>query len=164
MIVYATETDLTSADPPWVADPPASTDVLLRWASIAVADACQRDLYVDAPSPDAAAVLRDATCAQVAAWVALGVDPAKSGTDFPAPVKRSTILDATVERDTSSQTKAVQDAADGLCDLARAILQSGGLLYVPGPVFDAIALPSWGLDVPRVCGALSAEGDWPFWP
>lgn len=167
MIIYAASGDLTSGTAPWFAAVPANADGLLRWASILVARATNRDLYTDAPAVGDAPALRDATCAQVAAWSAQGVDPAKGGTDVNGPVKSSTILSAKVDRDTTAAVQAAADARDGLCSLAVDILQSAGLLWVPVPLgadaFDR--LPTWGLDVPR--GRVFDGYEWPAlaeWP
>ena len=149
MLIFATQDDLTDPDPPWVSTMPNNAGVLLRYATIEVARACAINLYGDTPSSTALPVLRDATCAQVASWVALGVDPAKAGTDMPGPVKSSKILDASVERDTTAATSAMADARDGLCSLAVDLLQSAGLLWLPSPLGDERPyLPTYGLSGP----------------
>lgn len=80
MLVYATIADLAAA--PWMVDPvPANADRLLARASQLVRGATRTALYdVDADGmptdADVLAGFRDATCAQVSAWVAAGiVDP-----------------------------------------------------------------------------------------
>lgn len=169
MIVYASLGDLTSGTSPWFAPAaPANAPALLRWASILVARAANRDLYTDAPAVGDAPALRDATCAQVASWAAQGVDPAKGGTDVNGPVKSSTILSAKVDRDTTAAVQAAADARDGLCALAVDILQSAGLLWVPVPMGDDTGyLSRWGLDTPVGYGATGYEwpalAEWPWY-
>ena len=149
MLIFATLDDLTDPDPPWLVEPPDNAGVLLRYATILVSRACQISLYGETPNSTALPVLRDATCAQVASWIALGVDPAKAGTDMPGPVKSSKILDASVERDTTAATSAMADARDGLCSLAVDLLQTAGLLWVPLPLGDERPyLPTYGLSGP----------------
>lgn len=145
MIIYATVDDLAAGNPPWVATPPGNAGQLLRSASLTVAYACYRSPYTDAPSTADAAVLKDATCAQAAAWVALGLNPDAAGLDF-APVKKSSILGADVEHDTTGQAQARVAAAESLTPLARAILTTAGLIYEPVPVGAPASdpLPSWG--------------------
>lgn len=157
MDAYATSADLTGGD--WLDTPPANVDRFLRSATVLVARACNVSPY-DAPAADAVTPLRDATCAQVASWVALGVDPAKAGTDMPGPVRKSSILDGSIERDTSAASKALEECLDGLCSEAEAILLQAGLLFVAVPLADTSgALPSWGLDYPR---SYADCGDWRF--
>lgn len=150
LIVYATEEQLADWLDAIGKSLPDNDTGYRRSASIVVARACARQPYTDVPTDDEAGPLADATCAQVASWLALGVDPAKSGTDMPGPVKSSTILDAKVDRDTTAATARLADLCnEDLCDEAEAILLQAGLLYVPGPQFDSTGcLPSWGLDRP----------------
>jgi hypothetical protein len=160
---YATVEDLAE----WTqSTPPDNALTLLRSASLEVAKACNRNPYVDVPSDTDVAPLRDATTAQVAAWVALGVDPAKQGTDVLGPVKSSKILTATIERDTTAAVQASTEAADGLCVESQAILLQAGLLWLPVPLADTTGwLPSWGLDpvTPGAYGWPSLDGaSWPF--
>lgn len=169
MLIFATDTDLTDPDPPWLGTVPDNAPTLLRYASIDVAKACQISLYDPAPTGQTADVLRDATCAQVASWVALGVDPAKAGTDMPGPVKAKSakILDADVSetRDTTAAISAMADARDGLCALATDLLQTAGLLWLPLPLGDATPyLPTYGLSGPvnRWGYPYLAEQPWPF--
>jgi hypothetical protein len=78
MLVYADTADLTSA--PWsVSDLPANADRLLVRASQMVRGTTRTAIYaVDdtgmPTDPDVAAAFRDATCAQVSAWIAAGID------------------------------------------------------------------------------------------
>ncbi|MCW2496344.1 hypothetical protein [Jatrophihabitans sp.] len=159
MDIYASPEDLAS----WI---PAGTssDVItrnLRYASIAVARACNRNLYsgdTSFPPP-----LVDATCAQVGSWVSLGIDPSKLGLD-QAPVKKSSILGGDVERDTTGLLAAFQEAVTCLCQAATDILLQANLLWQPVPLFDdSGCLPSWGQDRPGMFpGLFAAETDWPF--
>jgi hypothetical protein len=170
MLAYATVEDLTDSDPPWLATVPDNAPQLLRSASFVVAEAAQRS-YTDVPSAEDAAPLRDATCAQVAAWATAGIDPYRLGLDpASAPVKKSSILSADIERDTSAQAKAALAALTELCGEARQILYLAGLLWVPIPLSDMSGyLPSWGLDhrpswIDVRFGALAEVplGDWWF--
>lgn len=149
MLTYATAADLDNWLPVDVTLPDDAEEQLLA-ASYSVAVAANRNPYFDAPDDQDAAVLRDAACAQVAAWIAAGLNPAAGGITA-APVKRSSILDATVEKDTAALAVAVEQAARELAPRARDILQAGGLLWVPVPVSapDTDGLPAWGLPVRR---------------
>lgn len=139
--VYATDADLGT----WVDTVPPNSALLLRYASIRVAKACNISPYTT-PDPTSAPVLKDATCAQAASWITLGIDPAKSGTDIPGPVKSVTLLDKKIDRDTSAATKLLEQAAQDLAEAARDILVQAGLLYVPVPLGAASTdtLPDWG--------------------
>lgn len=155
---YAVPDDLDG----WLSSdtPPDSTSVsvALRYATIAVGRACNRDLYTgDAEFP---APLVDATCAQAASWLALCIDPSKLGLD-KAIVKKSSLLGGDVERDTSGQLAAYQDAVSCLCPAAMNILIAQNLLWQPVPLNGGEGLPDWGL------GGCSWPfgvdvGDWPF--
>lgn len=133
MIVYAASSDLGT----WLnATPPTNAASLLRSASLRVARACMRDPYTDQPGPTETQPLNDATCAQAASWIALGIDPVKLGLDPGlAPVKSSTILGAEVVRDTTGQTAALIEAATCLCAEANAILTTAGLINLDLPVW-----------------------------
>lgn len=160
LTVYATEQDLI--DGSWLdTDPPAAVDRYLRSAGFVVARAANRNPYGDTPADADAITLRDATCAQAASWITLGIDPAKLGIDGPPLVKRSEILTGKIEYDTAAHTKARAEAVSELAPEAEAILATAGLLWVPVPLGDTSGcLPSWGLDVP--CGPFAVSG-WPFW-
>lgn len=159
---YATADDLADGD--WL---PAGVDVpsdvvrYLRSASFVIGRAANRNPYDDTPDATAAPPLRDATCAQAASWISLGIDPAKLGIDGPPLVKRSEILTGKVEYDTTAHATARAEAVSELAPEAEAILAGAGLLWVPVPLSDDSGwLPSWGLDVP--CGPFGV-GSWPFW-
>jgi hypothetical protein len=167
MVSYATPDDLKT----WLglADPPANAAARLRSATFVVAVACNRNPYSpDAPTVADAAVLKDATCAQAASWVALNVDPAALGIGS-APVKKSSILGGDVERDTTGQAAALAAATRELAPEARAILLSAGLLWQPVPLGadPTDPLPQWGLGrrwwpFPE---PMSGELEWPLrWP
>ena len=162
LVDYATTEDLSS----WVDTEPDNVVSLLRSASIRVAKACNISPY-QTPDPSSTDALRDATCAQVASWVALGVDPAKSGTDLPGPVKVSALLDARIERDTSAATKLLETVTEDLCEDAVAILLQAGLLYVPVPLGadPNDTLPRWGTAGPTwspFTDPLSGELQYPY--
>lgn len=130
LTVYATSGDLAT----WLGTTaPANAAILLRSASILVAAAANRDPYTDTPTGDQATVLRDATTAQAAAWVATGIDPAKLGIDA-APVKSRKIGSGDISYDTAGQSEARTAAATELVPEARQILYTGGLLALPLPV------------------------------
>lgn len=110
-----------------------------------VSRACNRDPYGDVPDATSAGPLSDATCAQVASWLLMGIDPAMRGSDYVGAVKSSSMLGDQVTRDTTAVTQAMSDAIDCLCQESVDILLQAGLLYVAGPLFDACAvLPQWG--------------------
>lgn len=162
LTVYATEQDLVGGG--WLdGAPPAAVDRYLRSATFVVARAANRDPYADTPSDTDAAPLRDATCAQAASWITLGIDPAKLGIDGPPLVKRSEILTGKLEYDTAAHTKARAEAVSELAPEAEAILATAGLLWVPVPLSDSSGcLPSWGLDGRvGVYGTWSSDA-WPF--
>lgn len=153
MIEYAIGSDLAA----WInpESVPATADRLLRSATLVIARAANRNPYTDAPSADEAPPLRDATCAQVASWIALGVDPAKLGVGGPSPVKSSKILTGSIDYDTTAQAKALASLAESeLVPEAQAILQSAGLLWLPVPIGadPCDPLPSWGQASPWPAG------------
>jgi hypothetical protein len=123
---------------------PGNAAQLLRSATVRVARACNLSPY-DNPNATAVTPLADATCAQVASWVALNLDPASLGLDT-APVKSSSMLGGSVVRDTTGQTAARQVAAAQLAPEAVDILLQAGLLWQPVPVGadPDDQLPDWG--------------------
>lgn len=163
MIAYATLDNLAT----WLTDaPPANADQLLRSASILIARACMRNPFTDIPTVADTEPLKDATCAQAAFWVALGIDPATSGVAAAGPVKKSTILGGDVERDTTGQNTALMEAASTLAPEARAILTAALLISLELPVSTSPddPLPQWGQGrrwwpLPE---PMSGELDWPF--
>lgn len=153
---------------------PVNAASKLRSATILVALATNASPY-DTPPAENVQALQDATCAQAAEWVRLGIEPGALPLGSGG-VKRATILDATVERDTSGDTTRIDAAGRELCTEARDLLLAAGLLYVPGPLADDCdPVPTWGLDVARVSSGLpgvdvspyswgSGElSSWPFW-
>jgi hypothetical protein len=135
MIVHATVTDLAAE--PWsvTAD---NAVVLLRLASRLVDQATMTAIYaVDgtgrATDADVLAVLRDATCAQAAAWATLGIDPIKGRADDSgtAAVASKTIGSGSIAYDRSGAVltaQARQEAATTLAPEAWQILAAAGLL------------------------------------
>lgn len=107
---------------------PVNATSKLRSATILVAQAANVSPY-DTPPEANVQPLQDATCAQAAEWVRLGIEPGALAAGSGA-VKRSTILDATVERDTAGDTGRLDAAGRELCEEARAILFAAGLLWV----------------------------------
>lgn len=171
LIIYATLQQLDEWFDGLPVAPPDNPTGYLRAASILIARACNRQPYIDTPDDASAGALADATCAQIASWVTLGIDPDKAGTDMPGPVKSSKILDATVERDTTAATKLLTAAVEGLADQAEAILQQAGLLWTPVPLGadTTDTLPQWGQEhrTSPLADPLSGEYAWPYfsdWP
>lgn len=105
---------------------PANSVRLLRSASFRVAAACEISPYGDTPS-DAGNALRDATCAQAAVWVELGISPDAVGVGTGI-VGRSKILDGTVYTDTSKSAATLDAAINTLAPEALAILTGAGLI------------------------------------
>lgn len=146
LTVYATESDLDSFG---LANIPDEVDRYLRAATFDIAEATNRNPYTDVPSDTDAPVLRDATCAQIAAWVALGIDPDRRSVDGAQPVKKSTILSADVEYDTTVRDEGRSLAGRKLMPQAEAILTAAGLLWLPTAVSSADdCLPTYGLSGP----------------
>lgn len=134
MAVYATDEQLAA----WTGDPaPETADRLLRAASRLVDDATLTAVYdvgtdgLPKPGPVADA-LADACCAQVATWIALGIDPT-TGLSAEAPkavVKSKRIGTAAIDYDTTEAALAAQTRATAgrtLTDEARQILAAAGL-------------------------------------
>lgn len=160
MIVYAAVEDLAA----WLTptDVPETATRLLRAASFVVAEACNRNPYTDTPTTADAPALNDATCAQAASWIALGIDPDALGLDGPAPIRKSSILGADVEYDTKASVEARSLAARELAPQAAAILTAAGLLWVPVPAGDTSGcLPDWGTGT-RWWGPYLEADAWPF--
>ena len=135
MSPFATPVDLAA----WLgADAPDNAFGLLRSASFIVAHAARFARYdVDSsgkPSdPDLVDALRDATCAQVAGWIAAGIDPSTGGLTATQTVRRRTLDTASIEYDTGGTAtaqafEARRKATVELNDEARLILGSVGLL------------------------------------
>ena len=131
MLVYATAEDLTT----WTGTAaPDNAAQLLRSASGMVRHATRAALYDTTPAglpsdPDVADAMRDATCAQAAAWAALDVDPTSGPAGVAGQVQSSSILSGSV-------TYAQREGADadkvatltGLVPDAVMVLEQAGLL------------------------------------
>jgi hypothetical protein len=165
VVPYATSSDYQAGPPPRTAPP--NIDALLWTATFRVANACNRNPYSDTPTGATAAALRDATTAQAAFWATVGTDPDAGGLDV-APVKRSVLLDATIETDTTGQVEAL--ASCDVCDTARAILLAANLLWQPVPIGDQTppyAYLGWGTYGAYGIQPLPAGYVWgadPIWP
>lgn len=135
MIVHATEAQLAAE--PWGVSA-GNAGVLLRAASRLVDGALVTAVYaVDADGratdPKVTQALADATCAQAAAWAALGIDPAKGAADDggTAPVASKSIGSASIAYDRSGAQLAAQARAQAATELAPEawhILAAAGLL------------------------------------
>jgi hypothetical protein len=162
---YATEADYAA----WITpngEPADGVLHLLRSATFVIAQAANRNPYQDTPSDTDAAPLRDATCAQVQSWLALGVTPANAGIVAASIVKKSSILAADVEFDTGGQLTALQAAAKGIAEEARTILLAANLLWqaVPLGADPCDPLPQWGQGRRTwpYGESLSGEFEWPL--
>ena len=135
VISYASAEDFTD----WTEQTaPANATALLRSASMLVRRATITAIY-DADSngiPTDGAVLsafRDATCAQVAAWVTAGIDPAGGGVATSAPVRSKKLGSGSVDYDTSVNSsvaafQAKKAATSSLTYEAWLILSQAGLV------------------------------------
>lgn len=101
---YAEPADLVTWQGLDLDAPPADYARRLRAATFVVAEACAMNPYTDVPNPDQVQPLNDATCAQAAWWIAEGVAVDALPVGGPAPVKKSTMLGADVEYDTTKAT------------------------------------------------------------
>lgn len=133
MTTYATPADL-AADPWGITPTPSNAGRLLHFASTLVRRATLTATYdVDtAGTPTDAAVLaafRDATCSQVATWLALTIDPAKGDADAGGAVASKSIGSASVQYAVYASTaEARARAATQLSQDAALILADAGLL------------------------------------
>lgn len=137
MIVHATAEQLAAE--PWNLTPTNAT-ALLRSASLLVDRALLAAVYdtdsAGAPTDSGVSqALTEATCAQVATWVALGIDPVAGPAGATAgQVVSKTIGSARIEYDRGTSTgqsatgSARQAAANTLTDDAVQILATAGLL------------------------------------
>lgn len=132
VLVYATPSDLDG----WLTSDgvPENAQRLIRSASLLVADATRAARYdVDTTTGLPYALtyveaLRDATCAQVAAWDALGIDPAKGAAGVPAVEASKSIGGASISYAVGAQVEAAATSATALCEEALRILAGAGLL------------------------------------
>lgn len=135
VLVYAVDADLTE----WTggAPNPANVVALLRSASMLVRSATIASLYgtdtTGLPSDATVAeAFRDATCAQVVAWTAAGVDPTGAGINTTTPVRGKKLGSGSVEYDTAASSSVIafqakRAAASTLCPEAYMILQQAGI-------------------------------------
>lgn len=136
MLIYATPDDLAN----WV---PSSTTLpddakqLLRSASVLVARAVNESPYEITVVSDAGTeAKRDATCAQVAAWLASGIRPGAGGLETGPVLKAKSIGTRKFEYDTNRTASAEalakrEQIAEDLAPEAEAILRAAGILWVP---------------------------------
>lgn len=127
MLVYADEAELSEH----VAEIPDNADTLLRYASALVRTATRFDVYDVTPAgmpndPWVIAAFRDATCVQVAGWVANGIDPVAGVAGVEAGVDSSSVAGASVKYDLSHVDHA-RASVDTLSLAALAVLRSEGL-------------------------------------
>ncbi|HEY9409329.1 MAG TPA: hypothetical protein VIQ30_22650 [Pseudonocardia sp.] len=129
MLVYATTDDLTT----WTGEAaPANAAILLRSASGLIGEQTSLALYdVDAAGlptdPAVVEAFRDATCAQAAAWAALGVDPVKGPAGVTPAVVGKQLGTAQLQY-AAPATDARAAVTTQLVDDARRILTQAGLL------------------------------------
>jgi hypothetical protein len=132
--MLATPTDYTN----WTgAAPPANITPILRACTSLVMDAAETAFYdVDtttglATDAQTLAAMRDATCIQAAAWVALGIDPNLGGVTTATIASSKKIGTASIVRDTAdvaAASAARQAALTGLVPDAMRMLQQNNLL------------------------------------
>lgn len=131
MLVYATPEQLAA----WTdTASPANAAQLLRSASLLITDAIANAVYdVDGTGlptdSDKVDALSDATCAQAAAWAALGIDPAAGPAGVTGAVQSSSIAGGSVSYAVSSTAGDDRAAAAArLTGEALLILRQAGLL------------------------------------
>lgn len=127
MLVYATSDELADH----VAEIPDNADQLLKRASIMVRNATRFDLYDTLPSGmpedlDVIDAFREATCAQVAEWVANDVDPVAGEAGVQAGVASSSIAGGSVSYDLS-HAELARASVGKLSSYALDILRAEGL-------------------------------------
>jgi hypothetical protein len=129
LVSYATPEDLAA----WLLPDDESTvenaEGLLRAATIIVAKACHISPYSTATG-DTSDPLHDATCAQAASWIALGIDPDRAGLTATGSVKRSELFTGKVEYDTRYDGALLERAATQIAQQAADILYLAGLLFI----------------------------------
>jgi hypothetical protein len=140
---------------------PTNAAAKLRSATILIAVATNVSPYDPVPSQNVQP-LQDATCAQAAEWVRLGIEPGALAPGSGA-VKRSSMLGDVVERDTAGDTTRLAEAGECLAPEARAILLAAGLLWLPTAMGDAAPyLLDYGLGYGPLdaCGGYPPSGYW----
>lgn len=129
MLIYADSDDLTD----WTKAPaPANADILLREASILVADACLADIYDTTPDhmptdPSLRDAMRDATCVQAAFWADNGINPTKGRAGMDEIVVSSSIDGASETTNAGELEAAKASSMDGLVPTALRLLRFAGL-------------------------------------
>lgn len=129
MLIYATPTQFVD----YTHQPgPDNLEVLLREASILVAEACLADVYDTTPDglPTHAwklGALRDATCAQAAFWAQHDIDPTAGRAGLAEVVTASSIDGASVSTNAGDLEAAKAESVDGLIPSALRILRVAGL-------------------------------------
>ncbi|MFE9323515.1 hypothetical protein ACIHDR_45450 [Nocardia sp. NPDC052278] len=121
MLVYATPADLTGRLDPI----PSNAASLIAAAATRVRDITSNDLYDITPAGlPADDDLREATCLQVLAWVAAGIDPSAAGL---RPAVASQSADGGSVTYTQPDPNTIQRAAERLCHEAVLVLRNAGL-------------------------------------
>jgi hypothetical protein len=138
VIEYATVTNLQNWLPPATTVPDDASQ-LLRSATLLVARAINESPY--ATSTVTTDARRDATCAQVQAWLDSGIRPGAGGLQSSPVVKSKGVGTARKEFDTSLEASVTafqkrSEVAEKLCPEAEAILRAAGLLWVPVALFS----------------------------
>jgi len=131
---YATASDLAA----WTQAPaPANADQILRACTGLVLDATEEAYYTTDPTTGMATdtqilgAMRDATCIQAAAWIALNIDPATGGvlTQSLRTSKKIGTAQVTFDvADTAAAAAARQAAYTGLVPAALAHLRRYNLI------------------------------------
>lgn len=111
---------------------PDNFTTLNRYASSLVRDATLCDLWAALPSglpvdDDWREALSDATCEQIASWVAAGIDPQKGAGGQEARLTTTGVDGANLSYDTYLTAPDRAKAIDTLCDAALAHLRNAGL-------------------------------------
>ena len=129
MRIYATPAEL----PTWMGrDAPDNATMLLREASVLVADACLADIYEvdDTGMPTSQTyrdAMRDATCAQAGHWAASDTDPTKGAGGQEPRMTVSAIDGASVSYDTHLTAPDRLNSVKFLHPTAMRILRFAGL-------------------------------------
>lgn len=130
MLIYATTEDL-AADPWSITEPPANVAKMLLHASLLVAKATRSALYATdtegyPSSTTVRAAFRDATCAQVDAWIAAGIDPTAAGAAQSSVIASKSmgprsVQYATYERDAKQRGYLTTHLADTAVEILAAL-------------------------------------------